>query len=159
MALRPWSSRSTSQPECGPGQSITLMGIFRPSFLPGKNSLFTHWTFIPPDKKMKEGSSFGCGHRYKTKVVVACFYWLFPGPQDKAQNPQRGLKTCTNLRAAGYGDTNLGSPQFLLFSSVATGGKSVSHPDPKSSRKQGAEREFSIRLRSVQCPRRPELKV
>ena len=37
--------------------------------------------------------------------------------------------------------------------------KVLGHPDPSRNRKKGAGREFSIRLRSLQCPRSPELKM
>ena len=47
-------------------------------------------------------------------------------------------KIYMNLRGTGYGSTDLGCPQFLLFSSVATGGESVRPSGSQQEQEEGS---------------------
>ena len=57
-----------------------------------------------------------------------------------------------NLRGPGYGNTDLGCPQFLLFSSVATGGENVRPSGSQQEQEEGSrvQGENSV-LDSDQC--------
>lgn len=67
-------------------------------------------------------------------------------PQDKTcvppflQNFLYSFKIEKNLKGVSYGNTNLGFPQFLLFSLTATGTKGISHQIQQEQEAESRER-------------------
>lgn len=138
--------------------NITLVKIFQLFFFFLIRALHSPTEPVFPRQKDGRTALWTAGITRRQECLQACL-----GSQDEAHFSPESPKGFYNLHefphGTGYGNTDFRMFTVLTFSSVATGGESVRPSGSQQEQEAGSRREFSIRLRSLQCPRSPELKV